>query len=491
MPIRLRLAALVTLATAFLLGGAGLLFLQTLHSGLENSMDNSLRTAAEDVSTQLSSAGSAAGPIDLPNGTYGQLINASGVVVRYSEDHIPVPLLSSAQVAEVGQASRSTLLFDRTVTAAQARTIAGSPPVRLRVLAVPGPAAGSVIAVATSREVADEATERAAKQLLILGAISLFVAGPGAWLLARAALRPVDRLRAQAAELQAKDASGGLTVPGTRDEIARLAHTLNGMLGRLHAAVDRERAFVADAGHELRTPLTILRGELELAQRSPRTREELAETVEVAAVETDRLIRLAEDLLVLARDDNQAGLRIGRTDLAATVRDAIASVAARSQARQLTVVATGLPEDGAPLMVDADADRLRQAVENLLSNAVRFSPAGETITVAVDLPDDDVRVSVGDHGPGFAPAFLPLAFERFSRGDPARTREPGGDDPGGSGLGLAIVAGILRAHRGTATARNLADFPSPATVFEPGAVGVAGRTGAVVTLRWPRDHPDT
>ncbi|HEV7166881.1 MAG TPA: ATP-binding protein [Micrococcaceae bacterium] len=338
----------------------------------------------------------------------------------------------------------------------------------------------------------------------VISAATLAVAALVGGLVAGRLLRPLRRLREASAFVSHDDLTRRVDVGRCVDDVTDLARTFNTMLERLDRGSLEQHQFMDDAGHELRTPLTILRGELELAQRAPRTHTELAETIEVAAVETDRLIRLAEDLLVLARDDSQAALRIRRIDLAATLDDAVATVAPRIQARGLSLELTGLPADGTALMVDADADRMRQAVENLLSNAVRFSPDGGRIDIRVELPGDDVQITVRDQGPGFAPAFLPVAFERFSRGDPARTREPdSGGDPGGSGLGLAIVAGILRAHGGTATARNLADFPSPATVFEPcgrephgpgrsmAAVGVAGRSGpsgAVVSIRWPRDH---
>ena len=279
-----------------------------------------------------------------------------------------------------------------------------------------------MVAVATSREVLDEAAKRAALQLLVLGAIVLLLAGPGAWLLARAALRPVERMRAQAAELEARDAGAGLTVPGGRDEISRLGETLNGLLGRLHEAYEREFAFVADAGHELRTPLTVLRGELELACRPGRTREQLAATVEVAAEQTERLIRLAEDLLVLDRDEREA-VRFTEFDLVALAEQSPPGGAGRPRAAGRSSIVVDTPQ--APLPVRGDPDRLSRALDNVVLNAVRFAPAGSEVRIAARvLPGETplAELVVTDSGPGFAPEFLPVAFERFSRHDAARSR---------------------------------------------------------------------
>jgi two-component system, OmpR family, sensor kinase len=339
---------------------------------------------------------------------------------------------------------------------------------QVRILAAPAGRPGLVVAVATSREVLDEALERAARQLLLIGFVVLLLAGPGAWLLARAALRPVERMRAQAAELQASDADAGLPVPGGRDEISRLGDTLNALLGRLHAAYERECAFVADAGHELRTPLTVLRGELELARRPGRSPEQLAATVEVAAEQTERLIRLAEDLLVLDRDEHEAArfVRFDLVELAEACRQSALAGHTAGKARPVSVV---VEAPARPVPVFGDPDRIRRAVDNVVANALRFSPADGRIQIEVTECDGHAELAVIDQGPGFAPDFLPIAFERFRRHDPARTRiEQDGGEQASTGLGLAIVRSVMRAHSGTATATNLETT-----------------SGARVTLRWP------
>lgn len=467
MPIRLKLALQFSAVTLVLLLGVGILFGTELRSDLQHSMDNVLRSHADDLIAQLAAPagdGAPATPLRLPGGSYGQLLDAGGRLLRSTDDALSRPLLTPAQARAAGSGQR---LFDATVQLDSAQP-AGAVPhprqLRVRVLSAPaGP--GRVIAVATSREVRQEATERAAEQLLMIGAIVLLVAGPGAWLLVRAALRPVEQMRGQAAELQARDAGAGLSVPGGRDEISRLAETLNGLLGRLHEAYERECAFVADAGHELRTPLTVLRGELELARRPGRSTQQLAATVEVAAEQTERLIRLAEDLLVLARDENEP-VRFVRFDLAA-VADAARTAALAGLGQRPVRITVDAPS--APVLVSGDPDRIRRAVDNLVANALRFSPDGGEIRIEVAGRGGQAELAVADQGPGFAADFLPVAFERFRRHDPARTRSDcDGGENAGTGLGLAIVRSVMRAHSGSATAANL-----------------AGSSGARVTLRWP------
>jgi two-component system, OmpR family, sensor kinase len=270
----------------------------------------------------------------------------------------------------------------------------------------------------------------ALKTLVILLGIGLPImlvlaslAGYGA---AAAALRPVERMRRQAAGMA--EPSGRLPVGPADDEIGRLGTTLNGMLARIEAAYERERAFVADASHELRTPLAILKAELELAPREGRSVEELQAALRSAAEETDRLVALAEDLLVLARaEEGRLAVRPEPLDAATLLRR------------------FGPAQAPPGLAVRADPERLDQALRNLVDNARRYG--GGQIELAAERVNGSVELHVRDDGPGFPPGFLDAAFERFTRGDPARGR-------GGTGLGLAIVDVIARAHGGAAGARN-------------------------------------
>jgi len=455
--IRVRLAALFTFATLLLVGGGALAFVTQLRSGLENSLDQTLQARAAAVSADLGAAGTSRGPLRTGPNTYGQIYSAAGRLIDTSEPLRDALLLTPTQA--VSAAKGGDLHLNRAVEL----RVGGDVGVEsMRVYATATGVDHTVVAVASSRDLVDEALQRTSREMIVLAAAAVILAGPGSWLLARAALRPVERMRAQAARLQADDAVEGITVPPTRDELARLAGTFNALLGRLHAALDRERQFVADAGHELRSPLTVLRGEFELAQRPGRTRDELAETVNVAAEETERLVRLTDNLLALARENDTAP-RLRPFDLADVGRDAIAAASSRAAAQHVDLRLAA----GGRTQVVGDAERLRQAVDNLVTNALRHSRPGDSVTVRVGAADGEAVICVEDQGPGFSPDFLPVAFHRFTRGDDARGRSTPGADAG-NGLGLAIVAAIMTTHNGVAAAGNR----------EGG--------GAVVTLRWPQ-----
>jgi two-component system OmpR family sensor kinase len=278
--------------------------------------------------------------------------------------------------------------------------------------------------------------------LLIGGPVALVLASLAGYGLASAALRPVEAMRRRAAEISTVHGDRRLPVPDTEDEIGRLGRTLNEMLDRLEAAFERERVFVADASHELRTPLSILRTELELALRQGHSVAELREAVSSAAEETDRLSRLADDLLVIARSDQeQFPLRLQTLD----VRDLVQAVAGRFEGRAAEAQRELTVEAPYGLGVRADRLRLEQALGNMLDNALRYGDG--TVRLRAGERNGVVELHVLDRGEGFPPGFLERAFERFSRADDARSR-------GGTGLGLAIVDVIARAHGGRAAAAN-------------------------------------
>jgi signal transduction histidine kinase len=235
-------------------------------------------------------------------------------------------------------------------------------------------------------------------------------------------------------------------VPRTRDEVAALAGTMNDLLLRLRRALARQRAFVADASHELRTPFAVLQGELELAGRPGRTKAELSAAVASAAEEAGRLTRITDDLLLLARgDEDKLSLRPERTDIAAL----LAASAERSGTRARAAGTSFRVDAAAGLTAVVDAGRVRQAVDNLLDNALRFAPPGTQVALSAEVMGGSLVIEVGDSGPGFPPEFLPHALERFRRPDHDRARSAGG-----AGLGLAIVQAIALAHGGRAVAGN-------------------------------------
>jgi signal transduction histidine kinase len=249
-------------------------------------------------------------------------------------------------------------------------------------------------------------------------------------------------MRRRAAAISTAEAGERLPVPDSSDELARLGETLNEMLGRLEVAFARERTFVADASHELRSPLAVLKTEIDLALRRGRTAQELRAALESASEETDRLVQLAEDLLVIARVD-EGLLAIRHEDLDAG--ELLRTVAGRFEQRAATEVRRIEVADGEPLHLRGDRVRLEQALGNMVDNALRYGTGDVRLSAAVR--DGTLELRVSDEGPGLPPDFVAHAFERFTRVDGARSR-------GGSGLGLAIVAAIAASHGGQATARG-------------------------------------
>ena len=432
MSLRVRLALLFAACAAVAIAVAGVTFVVQLRASVDASLDPGLRSRVHDITEELASGDALhVGPSD----QILQVIAADGRVLTASPRVANLKLLDPAHLrrARAGETSFiATVAGDR--SRLLATTVSAS---RQRLLVIVG----------TGTDVSETAVARARSALLLGGPPAVMLVGFGAWLLAGATLRPVDRMRRAAAEISDRDTRRRLPLPHTQDEIAALAVTFNALLGRLQGALERERAFVADAGHELRTPLTILRGELELAARPGRTAESLRSAVLRAAEDTDRLIGIAEDLLLLAHaDSGQPFLDRKEFTLEGLLTAAARGANALAAPRSVTVSV----RCSAELTVRADPDRLRQVVDNLLENAIRHAaPGGLVELVAAGLPQKAVLITVQDDGPGFPADFLPSAFERFQRADAGRPR-----DSGGSGLGLAIVAAIVGAHGGRVTAAN-------------------------------------
>jgi two-component system, OmpR family, sensor kinase len=432
-PIRLRLALAFALAMAVVLAVVGSLLYVRLGSSLQEQVDDNLETRASVLAALVrEDASFGSSPESLGDEEVAQLFGPDGSVLESSP--AAGRLLTPGELARV---SSTPVLVTRHELGAF-----GGEPARLLVTAVEAEGARLVVVVAASLDDRDEALSGLLTQLLIVGPLALLLTAIGGYFLAGAALRPVEAMRRRAAEISSDRADRRLPLPPARDEIRRLGETLNDMLDRLEEGLARERRFVADASHELRTPLASLRTELELALRRPRSQDELEVALHSAAEEVERLVRLAEDLLVLARaDDGRLPLSLDRH----TVREILDSVAGRfdtragAAGRKLDVSAR---EDET---FTGDRVRLEQALGNLVDNALRHG-AG-TVELGGKVENGTVTLRVSDAGDGFPADFLPHAFERFSRVDVAR----GGD---GTGLGLAIVDAIARAHGGNAAAAN-------------------------------------
>jgi hypothetical protein len=436
-PIRIRLALAFAIATLVLVAVGGVLFERSFRRGLEDSLDSGLRTQADSLAVQVRDTPAP----DLRTGGRGALLDTHDVVAQVLDP-------SGRVLAATREAGPRPVISGATARTARARTVftdtrVGAERERYRVLArsVSGSEGVRTVVVASSLESTDDAVGRVRDALLVGGSLAVLVAAAGGWVLATAALRPVERMRRQAADISEHDSDSRLEVPPTRDEIAALAVTMNDLLGRLHAAVDRQRAFVADAGHELRTPLAVLRTELELAGRRERTPAELRDAIDHAAQESERLSRLADELLFLTRaDGDRDRIRRERVQLRRVLEQAVESIRARAVAADVALVV-----DAGATEVSIAPDLVRRAVENLLENALRYSPPGSTIEVRGRCEAATVTIEVGDEGPGFPAGFVPHAFERFSRADDSRARADGG-----TGLGLAIVLAVARAHGGSA-----------------------------------------
>jgi hypothetical protein len=436
--IRLRVAVVFTLALASAFALLSWLLVSRLSAAELSSVDAQLATQLSQASRYVHhGSGSPASPASAPApGEYDiQVIDASGRVQGASPDTGTTPLLSAADLrqARSGQIGLS-------------RTIDGDPE-RLLAAPFPGPGHHGWVAVAgVSQDSVDSSVRVLSGGLLIGGAAFVLAAGAGAYWLARAALSPVERMRREVAALSERGTQSSVRVPRTRDEIAALATTMNDLLTRLHLALARQRSFVADASHELRTPFAVLQGELELAGRPGRSREELAAAVANAADEAARLTRITDDLLLLASsDEERLTLRPERTKVATLLNRAAEVAAARAAAAGVSCRVDAPPE----LEARVDPGRVRQAVDNLIDNALRFAPPGTEIVIGARIVGPELVIEVRDAGPGFPAEFIPHAFERFRRPDSGRARSDGG-----AGLGLAIVHAIAMAHGGRATVGN-------------------------------------
>jgi two-component system OmpR family sensor kinase len=287
----------------------------------------------------------------------------------------------------------------------------------------------------------DEALHELLGQLAIAFSGTLLVGGLVGYRVARAALDPVERMRRRAGSASA-DHSFRLPVPDTSDELSRLAETLNHLLARVDAGVQRERRLVADASHELRTPLSQLLLQADLALSRERTPEELRAALTHVRRDVRRLVRLADDLLLIARaDEGRLPLRrdvVRVVDVAEEARDRFAETA-RAAGREIVV------EIDPGVRAFADRDRLGQLVDALLDNALIHGDGD--VRISAGTAGAAVTLRISDEGAGFPDEFRERAFERFATATTSRTGTA-------TGLGLAIVAAIAEAHGGSASASN-------------------------------------
>ena len=425
----MRLTLAFAIAMAALLVVMALFVYQRVGGALLSSVDQTLRSQSQEAASHVRREDRDLTDRDVAGGTtLAQLVRADGTVVRSSPASLP-RLLGPGDIASVGRNGRL-------LRSTELRSPAGD----WRLLAVPEVRTGGILVVARSLEPREESLNRIFREFLVAGPLALLLASLAGYGLASAALRPVESMRRRAASITA-DSPSRLPVPRSRDELSRLAQTLNEMLDRLHTSLEHERRFVADASHELRTPLALLRTELELALRRPRTHGELELALRSATEETERLTRLAEDLLLIARGD-RGPLPLQRVRFAA---DDLFEVVAARFARQAEALGATIRVEPSGCVVEGDEDRLEQALSNLVDNALGYG--GRRLELTALVRGDTVELHVLDDGPGLPEGFIDRAFDRFSRADEARGR-------GGSGLGLSIVALIAAGHGGSAGVAN-------------------------------------
>ena len=411
--LRLRVTAAATAVLAIGLV-VGTILLSTLFE--HRRVDVIDVTVRSEVTTigQLVASGDLPSPLPSPAGgtTLAQVLDPAGTVLAATSSASRVlELIPVEQLAKHGGHAFTT----------SSSTLGST---SLRVLAQKATLQGVPVTIVAAAPLADVTSTLSAlrKVLLVVVPLIVLAAAFATWLAVSAALQPVDRLRAAAAALDATPAEHApqLDIPPGGDELRRLGETLNELLNRVHAAGERQRRFVADAAHELRSPLASLRTQLEVALAVPNRPEEWPRVVTDALADVERLSRLAEDLLLLARLDSGGPPRKNAVDIGE------------------------LTNSGPDLFVDGDELALRRMLDNLVANARHY--AGENVEIGAHREGSNVVITVDDDGPGIAEADRERVFERWVRLDTDRAREGGG-----AGLGLAIVRSIARAHGGDAS----------------------------------------
>ena len=434
--LRARVTLIAALGLLVALIAGDLLLLNTLRASLTRSVDDTARSGAAEVAA-LINARELPNPVPVAAGTVTiQVLGPSGRIVNVSLDaDRMVPIVSPAQAAALADGHSAMLVH-------------GAPfdmPSLLRV-AVARAANGDLVIAAVPYSSAADSLQVVAHGL-VFGTPVLFIVFAGAmWFAVGSTLRPIDLLRRGAARVTGAGVPADLPVPEARDEVRSLALTLNDMLSRLASAQQRQRSLVSDTAHELRSPIASIRTQLEVALDHP-AGQDWASTARDVLADTLRLSRLTEDLLLLARLDEQADQgdmrRQGEpVDLAELAR----SVVARYADSPVSVTVAPHLEVDPAAQVAGNRDRLDRMLVNLIDNAIRY--AKSSVAVSVSGSGSWVELAVTDDGPGIPEPDRERAFDRFARLDDARTRCD--DDAGGAGLGLAIVRATAQSHAGTA-----------------------------------------
>jgi two-component system OmpR family sensor kinase len=445
--IRLRLTAYNGAVTAAILIGLGTTAYIALGHSLTDRLDAALAFEYEEVVERLRAAGADADLGDLTEAFRESYLlrvrDPAGRVLLES------PALVGIAIPTGPPRSRPTFATVTLGRLGPHRILNGT-----RVIP-PGPHTVQIAASLTP--IQHELAELRAVLLAILPAGLLAAIGGGYWLAGRA-LAPVGRMASAARRISAANLDDRIEVANPRDELGRLAVTLNDMIQRLAGALASLRQFTADAAHELMTPLASIRTEAEVTLQALRTPEQYAETLASIVEEADRLARLADRLLTLAREDARAPSEMRPVALDALLRDAAEWARPLADRAGISLSLAALP----PAVVAGDPDRLRPAFDNLLDNAIKYNQPGGTVHLSSRLDAGRVVVAITDTGIGIPGVALPRIFDRFYRVDPSRSRRTGG-----TGLGLSIARAIVRSHGGTIEAMSTTGRGTTFTVSLP------------------------
>ncbi|KQZ70785.1 sensor histidine kinase [Nocardioides sp. Root151] len=420
LPLRVRLVAGFSAAMFVVLLAAGAFVYSRVHYALDRGLDSDLARATETLTPLVGPTGTMTNRASAEaTGVAWQVLGADGTVLDHGGPAGSSAMVSTRVLREV-DSNPSTVDVGDLLPASK-------DPYRVQIVKVSGTPTRYVL-VGVRRDHRDEALRELLLQLALAGFGALLVTGFVGERLARAALRPVERYRRQAADIAAGATDLRLQVPATRDdEVTRLGHTFNDMLASLERSLDRERQFVNEASHELRTPVTLIGSRIQLARRRSRSVTEHERILDELQVDVDRLADLAEDLLQLG----SAGARTGTGDLA--------TIAARVVDQRRVVdprhaVEVSLSSLVSTLRVALDELAIERILTNLLDNASAHGAPPHD--VRLDHPDPSwARLQVTDGGDGMPPDLLATATRRFTRAGEARSRP-------GAGLGLALVASL-------------------------------------------------
>ena len=468
MPLRLRLAILYGTLTAVIVVLACLYSFAIYSRARYDDLDATLQRGAQHVAAELGAARTPAAREETfaAAGLLGfdvHVYDAKGELQRQSSDGAS-PTLDAESV----RAGRREVSYPRIAALAPAvrapspdpggyKVVSGAGAQRWRVYVLPIAGGTQYLAVALPLGPTDRATASFARAIAVIATLASVVTFLVGWLLASSALRPVAILTARAIA-QARAFSRRVGLGGERDELGRLATTLDEMLAGLEAAYRAQQRFVAAASHELRTPLTVVQANLELLLRDEHRMSDAERTLAIneAYSEATRMTRLVADLLVLARADAGISLHVQAVELDRVLLDVMGEVRLLARGQRLEVAAFET------VVVQGDRDRLKQLILILIDNATRYTASDGTVTVSLERAGDIVHISVRDTGVGIAPDEIAHVFERFYRSDQARSR-----DAGGTGLGLSIARWIAEEHGGTVELVSIPGRGTTATVRLP------------------------